>query len=87
MRFDVAWWKPNNMEETLTHLWEAPETVSDRVLVALARIMAIVDDATRLTTRGEDQEISLTLFHIKALVASLQQVKDNLAVDILENRK
>lgn len=71
----------------MTHLWEVPDTFSDRVLVALTRIMVVVDDAARLTAKTDDQETTLSLFHIKALVASLQQVKDNLAVDVLENRK
>lgn len=72
----------------MKHLWEAPETPSDRLVVALTRVMTIVDDTTRLTTKGEDQDsIAPVLFHVKALLASLQKVKSELTEDILENRE
>lgn len=87
MRFEVARWKPN-IEESMTHLWEAPEVPADRLIVALTRVMAIIDDTARLTSRGDDQDLNVpSIFHVKALLASLQQVKKGLTEDILENRK
>ncbi|KAK6075904.1 heterokaryon incompatibility protein [Seiridium cupressi] len=85
MRFEAARWKPH-FEESLIHLWEVPEAQSDRPLAALTRIMAIVDKATRLSFRIEDPDTGPPpIFHIKALLASLQQVKGTFTADILEN--
>ncbi|KAK9769016.1 putative Heterokaryon incompatibility protein-domain-containing protein [Seiridium cardinale] len=85
MRFEAARWKPH-FEESLIHLWEVPEAPSDRPLAALTRIMAIVDEATRLSFRIEDPDTGPPpIFHIKALLASLQQVKGTFTADILEN--
>ncbi|KAH8196146.1 hypothetical protein TruAng_009681 [Truncatella angustata] len=85
MRFEAARWRPN-LEDSLTHLWETPEAPYDRVLVALIRMMIIVDDATRLTSRMDDLDPTPpSMFCIKALLGSLQEVKSTFTADILEN--
>lgn len=85
MRFESARWKPN-LEEALQYLWEAPETPLDRILVAMIRLMMVVDDAARLVIRVDDTDPSPpSMFHIKALLGSLDQVKKTFESDVLEN--
>jgi hypothetical protein len=87
MKLEVARWKPN-IEESATELWEVPETPSDRTLVALTRVMSVVDEATQLTLRVEDLDTSTApMLHIKALQASLQQVRNTWTEDMLQDSK
>lgn len=86
MKYEAVRWKPH-MDKYMSHLWEVSEAPTDRMLVALIRISAIADESTQLTTRSEDSEATATMFHIKALLASLQQVKSTFTADILQNRE
>ncbi|KAI0123495.1 hypothetical protein BJ170DRAFT_713751 [Xylariales sp. AK1849] len=85
MRLEAVRWAPH-LEDCLVQLWEEPETPQDRVLVALARMMRVAEDATRLSWRPEDADSAVpSMIHIRALKASLEQVKGGLPPELLQN--
>lgn len=86
-RAEVTRWRPH-LEEAFKKLMDDGETPQDTVLVALARIMCVVDEASQLSQRPEDPERAHPpMFHIPALEESLNQVKNSLPLEVLEQGK
>lgn len=87
MKYEAARWKPH-IEKYMDHLWEESEAPTDRTLVALIRITNIGDESTQLTMRSEDSDASsASMFHIKGLLASLDQVKSTFTPEVLNHCK
>lgn len=85
MKYEAARWKPH-IEKYMDHLWEESEAPTDRTLVALIRITNIGDESTQLTMRSEDSDASsASMFHIKGLLASLDQVKSTFTPEVLNH--
>lgn len=87
MHSDPMRWS-SAMDEALQKLSEANICLGDLVLVAMARVVRVAEDAVSVARqRAESSSDTSTIlaFHIKALSASLQQVKTSLSAEVLGN--
>ena len=84
MRFDVHW--TLGIADCLSRLDEHPEGPGDELLMAMARVMRVAEETTRLarTAEGSARSPHLTL-HIPTLVALLNQVTLALPPHIQQN--
>ncbi|KAH7127862.1 hypothetical protein B0J13DRAFT_564629 [Dactylonectria estremocensis] len=84
-------WTPH-MEDCLQYLISTPEVPGDRILVAVTQLMQVMDDLRAITvSRNMDAESSRPSktppsFHVKALLANLDNVKKTIPPDILNHR-
>ncbi|KAF2795193.1 hypothetical protein K505DRAFT_302533 [Melanomma pulvis-pyrius CBS 109.77] len=84
---DPMRWGPQ-MDEAILKLSEEHQCPEDELLVALARISKVSEDAAALIRYGfEDTEsVGPALIHVKSLRNSLDQVRNLLSADLLCNK-
>ncbi|KAH7176843.1 hypothetical protein EDB81DRAFT_875635 [Dactylonectria macrodidyma] len=84
-------WTPH-MEDCLQHFITNPEVPGDRVLAAITQLMQVMDDlkniAVSRSMNAESGRPSKTppSFHVKALLANLNNVKKAIPPDLLDHR-
>jgi hypothetical protein len=80
-----------HMEDCLQHLANEPETPGDEVLVTIVKISKVMDDVNaahfkRLFESETQGPSSMPpVLHVKALVASLDAIKESLRPELLQN--
>ncbi|KAH9899103.1 hypothetical protein F4778DRAFT_782696 [Xylariomycetidae sp. FL2044] len=87
LRRDLMGWSPRT-QECVDVLSKARESPDDELLMAIARVAKLTDEAGRAARYDPDDPDSRTppMAHVRGLMASLQHVKRTLSRDLMQNK-
>lgn len=86
MKLKTLHWRPC-IDDAVQELSDNPEHSGDPVLVAMARIAQVAQDAARVISSlsGDAAGKGLPILHVKPLQSSLEHVRNYLSPEILRN--
>jgi len=86
MKFDSLRWRPY-IEGALQNLSNNPECPGDQVLIAMARIAKVSQDASGAINARPDaaDAVGVPILHVKLLRSSLEYVRSQFSQELLQN--